>query len=296
MPETMPDPTPAIHLIPLAEIDAAALTRDRAALDDEALGELRLSIAANGLRLPIELWPLTQPRKSDSGEHRYGLISGLRRLRAFEALHALTGNERYAAIPAFLRAPADYTAALAAMVEENEVRAQLSPWERGRVAMLAHYHEVYPTIEEAVEKLYPSANRQKRARLHNIARLVHELDGFLTAPERLSERQCLRIEAALRAGFDTVIKVALTESRSEAPEAQWRLLLPILAEAESVPPETAAPKRPGRPRRVLQPKRGLTFRREMTRDGWCLHLTGPLATSDFVDEIFDEIERLFAPG
>lgn len=280
-----------IHLIPLAEIDDAALTRDREALDDDALGELRLSIAASGLRLPVELWSLSEPRPP----HRYGLISGLRRLRAYQALHELTGQQRYAAIPAFLRAPGTYAEALAAMVEENEIRSEISAWERGRIAMLAHSHEIYPTIEEAVCKLYPSASRQKRARLHNIARLVHEFDGFLTAPERLTERQCLRIEAAFRAGFGNVIRVALTEARSEEPEAQWRLLLPILAEAERVPPE-AAPRRPGRPRRVLQPKPGLTFRREMTRDGWCLHLTGPLATSDFVDEIFDEIERMFAPG
>ncbi len=140
----MPDPTPdTVHHIPLAEIDDAALTRDRGALDETALTELRLSIAASGLRMPVELWPLSEPRPPQ----RYGLLSGLRRLQAFQALHELTGDERYAAIPAFLRAPASMAEALAGMVEENEIRASLSPWERGRIALLAHRQEVFGTIE-----------------------------------------------------------------------------------------------------------------------------------------------------
>ena len=54
----MPDP---IHLIPLAEIDAAALDRDRTRLDEAALTELRLSIATSGLRMPIEVYALAEP-------------------------------------------------------------------------------------------------------------------------------------------------------------------------------------------------------------------------------------------
>ena len=54
----MPDP---IHPIPLAEIDAASLTRDRTALDPEALRELRNSILKSGLRMPIEVYALPDP-------------------------------------------------------------------------------------------------------------------------------------------------------------------------------------------------------------------------------------------
>jgi len=297
---TTPDhaaPVP-IRLVPLAEIDAAALPRDREALEDEALAELRHSIAAGGLRMPVELWRLSEPR----GAHRYGLISGLRRLSVFRSMHELTGESRWAAIPALIRAPASYAAALSAMVEENEIRCQLSPWERGRIAWLAQRQEIFPTVEAAVLGLYPSAARQKRNRLHAVARLAEELDGFLTAPERLTERQCLRIESALRAGYGSIIRVALTESRSAEPETQWQLLLPILAEAESQPPEApanplagGASPRSGRPRRMLKPRETLTIRREMTRDGWCLHFTGRHATSALLDDAFDEIERLLGP-
>ena len=293
----MPDPTPdTVHRIALAEIDDAALARDRSGLAEDALTELRLSIAASGLRMPIELFELSEPRVSSSGQpHRYGLLSGLRRLHAYRELFDLTGEERYTTIPAFLRAPGTMAEAMAAMVEENEIREALSPWERGRIAWLAHRQEIFPTIEEAVAKLYPAANKAKRARLRSIAHLVDELDGFLTAPEHLNEHRLLRIEAAFRAGFDNVIRTALEESSLGAPQTQWQLLLPILTEAET-PPANAPKPRPGRPRRVMQPRRGLTFRREQTRDGYTLHLTGRLATSDMIDDIFDEIERQFSPA
>jgi ParB family chromosome partitioning protein len=293
MPEPEPDP---VHRIPLAEIDADALTRDRSGLDADALTELRTSIAASGLRMPVELFPLAEPRTPASGPpHRYGLLSGLRRLHAYQALHELTGQDRYAAIPAFLRPRGTMAEALAAMVEENEIRAAVSPWERGRIAHLAHRQEIFGTIEEAVARLYPAAGAMKRSRLRSLAHLVEELDGLLTDPENLSQNQALRIESALRTGFGNVIRTALAESSSDGPRTQWQLLLPILTEAEQ-PPSDSPPPRPGRPRRLHRPRPGLTIRREQTRDGYCLHFTGSEADSDMLDSVFDEIERMFAVG
>jgi hypothetical protein len=64
--------------------------------------------------------------------------------------------------------------------------------------------------------------------------------------------------------------------------------------AHSATPVSLGP--PTRPRRILQPRPDLTIRREQTRDGYSLHFTGRLATSDFCDRIFDEkIERMLAP-
>ncbi len=288
MPAPLPD---TVHRVPLAEIDDAALTRDRNGLDEDALTELRLSIAASGLRMPVELFALSEPRPP----HRYGLLSGLRRLHAYRALHELTRDERYTTIPAFLRAPGTMAEALAAMVEENEIRTDLSPWERGRIALIAHRQEIFPTIEEAVAKLYPAANSMKRSRLRSVAHLVEELDGHLTDPERLSLRQTLRLSAAIRAGFGDVIRTALEESTLDDPDSQWQLLLPILTEAEQPPPEAPKP-RPGRPRRVARHGPGLTIRREQTRNGYVLHFTGADATSGLLDAVFDEIDRLFGPG
>ncbi len=288
----MTSPTPGtIHQIPLTEIDDAALARDRNGLDEDALTELRLSIAASGLRMPVELFKLSEPRQP----HHYGLLSGLRRVHAFRELLDLTGQDRYATIPAFLRAPGTMAEAMAAMVEENEIREALSPWERGRIAWLAHRQEIFGTIEEAVAKLYPAANSQKRSRLRALAHLVEELDGILTNPQNLSLRQALRLAAALQAGFGEVIRTALEESKAENPQTQWQLLLPILIEAETPPPETPTP-RPGCPRRISRPRPGLTIRREQTRYGYSLHFTGRDASSWLMDDVFGDIERMYGVG
>ena len=130
----MPD---TIHQIPLAEIDDAALPRDRTGLDPEPLRELRNSILKSGLRMPVEL-----SRSPTRAAHRYGIVSGFRRIAAFRELPT-PGLDAYATIPAFLRTPADLAATLAAMVEENAIRADLSPWEQGRIAVLARDQGVY---------------------------------------------------------------------------------------------------------------------------------------------------------
>ena len=122
----MPDP---VQLIPLDAIDEAALTRDRAALDPGAQHELSASIAISGLRMPVEVFELAEPR----GPHRYGLISGFRRLAAFRVMHAeALDKQRFAAIPAFVRQPKSLAKALTAMVEENVIRADTSPCQRAR--------------------------------------------------------------------------------------------------------------------------------------------------------------------
>jgi ParB family chromosome partitioning protein len=294
----MPDP---VHLIPLAEIDTAAIPRDRTGLDAEPLDELTRSILANGLRMPVELFPLAEP----CGGVRYGLISGYRRIAAYGALAELGPDfaERFAAIPAFLRAPQDMAAGLAAMVEENEIRADLSPWEKGRIARVARDQGVFPTIEEAVDRLYPAADATRRSRLRTIARLVESLDGHLTAPEKLSERQLLRIANACRNGFTTIVQTALEQSSMRTHEHQWDLLQPILLESERFTrddrdhepgPDTASR---GRPRRILRlSTRNIIVRREMARDGYLLRFTGKDATSALLDLVLDQIERAFSPG
>ena len=184
----MPDP---IQLIPLAEIDATALTRDRTGLDPEPQAELEASIAASGLRQPIELFPLDQAR----GPARFGLLSGFRRLHAFRTLHAATAEDRYATIPAFLRERTSLAAALAAMVEENEIRAGLSPFERGLIAVTARNQGAFPSIEEAIDGLYPNASRFKRGRLRAMAFLAEEMAGQFTADRPAMEQDHVHPEA-----------------------------------------------------------------------------------------------------
>ena len=280
-----------VQTIPLAEIDAAALERDRTGLDAEPQTELQLSIAASGLRQPIEVFPLAEPR----GEHRFGLLSGFRRLLAFRTLLENTGQDRYVAIPAFVRERTSLAASLAAMVEENAIRAGLSPFERGLIAVRARNQGAFASIEEAVDGLYPNATRDKRTRLRAMAFLAEEMDGQFAAPEKLSERQAFRIAKAINAGFGELIRTALEESSLEDPGHQWGLIEPILAEAEEHARKPEICDRPGRPRRILRPRYALTVRRERTRDGWSLHFTGREATGALMDLVLDDIERAYSP-
>jgi ParB family transcriptional regulator, chromosome partitioning protein len=270
-----------LHTLAIAQIDATALPRDRTGLDPDALAELQSSIAANGLRQPIEVF------KTETG---YALISGLRRLTAVTNLCALRGTAPE--IAAFIRSPATLAHALTAMVEENDIRHNPSPWERARIIVTLRDSGEFETLDAATRALYPHATRQKAARLRNTAAVVEALDGLLTTPEHLSERQLLRLAAALRADFTDLITTALSETSAKTPEAQWQTLLPILQEAEQSF-DAPTPHRPGRPRRLLRPVRGVVVRREMTRDGWVLRFTGPEATGMLMDLVMDEVERVF---
>ncbi len=289
----MPDP---IDLIPLDAIAADALARDRVGLDPAALDELRASILASGLRMPIEVFALAEP----DGPRRFGLISGFRRLAAFRALRDDWGLPGHDAIPAFVREPASIAAAMQAMVEENAIRAEVSPWEQALVAVAARDNRVFPTVEAAIDGLYVSLGVDKRRRLRAVAHLAEELDGHLTAPETLSLRQLLRLAAATSRGYADLMRHALKESKNRQPEHQWRaLLLPILAECEdpSIPDPRPSAGGGDRPRRLLNlPRQGLRIRRERTREGWCLHFTGRDATGMLVDDVLSEIERMFSPA
>lgn len=289
--------TPAtVHHIPLTEIDPNALPRDRTVLDTADTSELINSISLHGLRMPIEVFPLENPEPPV----RYGLLSGYRRYHVILGMHdnasqPAPAEPRHATIPAFIRPRAAIADQLVQVVEENAIRADLSPWEQGHIAWLAQRQGIFGTIEEAVATLYRAAERRKRARLCSIAHLVGDLGGHLTAPEVYSLRQLMRLSGAIQAGFGELIRAALTESSLKDPDTQWRLLLPILTEAEQPPAERPRP-RPGRPRRLYSAGPGFTVRRERTPDGYTLHFTGDLATSAVVDQIFDLIERQFTPG
>ena len=285
-------PTP-VTPIPTDAIAENALARDRAAIDQTALDELRDSILAHGLRMPIEVFELAEPLDG----RRYGLISGFRRLAATRAL-AAWGVPDHDTIAAFVRTPASITAAMTAMVEENAIRTEVSPWEQALIAVTARDRGLFDTVEAAIDALYTSLSRDKRYRLRAIAHLAEELDGALAAPETLSARQLLRLAAAAARGYADLMRHALTESRLKEPDAQWRLLLPILAECEdpTIPdPRPAAGPR-ARPRRTwTAPLHRLRIRRERTADGWCLQFTGRDAHGELIDRVFDEIESLLGP-
>ena len=276
-----------IRLIPLAEIHSHALLRDRTALDATALSDLAASIARDGLRQPIEVWPLSQPTET----HRYGLIAGLRRLTAHRQL--ALNDPAFATIPAFIRTPASIPDAMAQMIAENEIRADLSPWERGALLATTVAEGLFPTMDQAILALHPTATKQKRTRLRALAMVAEDLEDCFTTPEQLSQNQIERLAACLRGGLTPLIHQILKENRHKSLPSQWAALIPTLTEALT-PESDPTPTTPGRPRRLLTLKQGLTIRREICRNGWALRFTGPEAKSGgLMDDVMDHVERWF---
>ena len=283
---------PILHL-PLTSILPDALPRDRSTLDPAAMAELQSSIATEGLRQPIEVWRLSTP--TEDGQ-THGLISGLRRLTAHVNLNALRPTA-HLTIAAFLRTPADIPAALAAMIAENEIRADPSPWDKGRILVEVVSEGHFETIDAAAAALHPNATRQKRARLRACASVVEELEGMFTTPDQMTERHLLRLSATLRGGFPELFHEILRDVRGQSFQSQWAALLPTLLEAEKGEEEIAATATSAaRPRRMLRLRQGLTIRREEDATGYILRFSGPEAKRrGLMDDVFDQVERLFQP-
>ena len=87
------------------------------------------------------------------------------------------------------------------MVEENAIRADVSPWEQALLAVRARDGGYFDTVDAAIDGLYRSLSRDRRYRMRTLADLVEELYGLLTAPETLSLRRLLRLAAANARGY-----------------------------------------------------------------------------------------------
>ncbi|PWR03577.1 chromosome partitioning protein ParB [Meridianimarinicoccus roseus] len=287
--------------VPTAEIVADELTRDRMIMDPEAMDELKTSIALNGLRLPIEVFEIAEPGDGP----KFGLLSGFRRLAALRALEAETGDRAYGRVRAILRHPGNVAGAYLAMVEENEIRASLTPYERGRVGVLAVQQGAYDSVEQAVNGLFHAASKAKRSKIRSFALVHEELGDMLAFPEHLSERAGLRLAVALRAGLAGRLREALATGQGVDAESEWALLEPVVEIAEA---ETREPARGGRPRRnAAAPKgssegpgffrldNGVTIRRESDSKGYYIRLEGKQVDADMVETVMFEIKRLLEP-
>ncbi|WP_293576435.1 ParB N-terminal domain-containing protein [Phaeobacter sp.] len=168
-----------VDRILLDKISTSKLIRDRSVTRDPDLEELKASIKELGLSNPI--------RVEEDGDG-YQLVQGFRRLSAYQALYAETGDETFAAIPAGLVARGETLQGLyRRMVDENLVRRDISFAE---MAQLAVSYAVDPetdctNVEDAVAVLYASAGRQKRSYVRHFAELLEFIGADLTYPEAI---------------------------------------------------------------------------------------------------------------
>lgn len=272
----------------LERIDLDYMPRDRIVVEASELEELKSSILAHGLRLPVEVVALE--------DGRYGLVSGWRRVTVMRQLQE-EDPSRFATIKAIVRPPYEAADLYTAMVEENELRAQVTPYERGRIAVVAASLGAFPDTEAAIETIFASASKAKRSKIRSFAYVHDELGDVLHFPTDLSERNGLRLAYALREGFVQELRMALHGAVRGGPALEWALLEPIVAGAEAVErthdrggrPKTRFAKPTGKPNDLAN---GITMERVLHEDGYSIRLRGTVVDVTLVDTLMDELRRL----
>lgn len=284
-----------VQEVPVALIHADELSRDRMSVDTEEMEELRASIKAHGLRMPIEIYDLPP----HGGTLKYALISGWRRLGAYRQLLAETGDPKYETIRAIKRTPASAAEAYIAMVEENEIRANLSPYERGRIAVMAVQAGAFSNVEDAVAHLFHAASKAKRSKIRGFAELHEELGDLLLAPEAYNEREGLKLIGALRAGFAREMRAALATGQGVDPQSEWELLEPFTVTRDDRSParKPVAPARPKVERAdEVHLANGIVMRREHDGKSHLIRLEGKVVDVIMVEEVMAAVKHLLEPN
>jgi ParB family chromosome partitioning protein len=274
--------------IPTDQIRADAMIRDRAVIDAAELEELQISIRESGQRLPIEVY-----RAADG----YTLLSGYRRLMAVRNL-AEINPDAFTTINVLVRPPADAAEAFAAMVEENEIRANLSHFERGRIAVIGAKEGAFVNTEAAINVLFNAASAAKRSKVRSFAEIFECLGDLLTFPEFISERRGLRLANALRQNGERPLRAALGAGGFATAEDEWAVLEPVV-EALLVDPivttkrgrPKAAPL-PGWDGETLHLSSGISLRKERDSHGYMIRLSGKGISSELLDSAIAELQRL----
>lgn len=222
--------------IPLAQIDIDYLARDRMTADPTEMADLIASIRERGQQTAIEV--------TATGAGRYGLISGWRRLAALRHLHEHTGDPRFATVLALLRAPETAAAAYRAMIEENEIRAGISYYERARIAALAAGAGVYSDARAAIAGLFAAASRAKRSKIGSFLKLYEVLDAQLRFGPAISERLGLALVRALEGDpdFTRRLRDRLRKASPQSAEAEIALLEKALRSPADPPEPDPQPK------------------------------------------------------
>ncbi|MEL7114011.1 MAG: ParB N-terminal domain-containing protein [Pseudomonadota bacterium] len=245
-----------IKKLPLDKIEIRHLARDRMVFDEAEMEVLKTSLAERGQQTPIEV-------VHTSGG--YGLISGLRRVLALKDLGATE-------VLALIRQPETAEAAYIAMVEENEIRAGLSYYERANIAVAAVGQGVYPTPKRAVAGLFANVSSAKRSKISRFVVIRDALGKVLAFPTAIPEKLGLDLAAAIEA--DKGVAKRLAEALRKTPPED------ALDERKAIERALKAPKAPGSPQgQEIAP--GVVLKAGKGR----VALSGPAVNQGFIDAL-----------
>ena len=207
-----------VRKLALESIDVDHLNRDRMVLDAEEMATLTASLAERGQQTPIEV--LALPRG------RFGLISGLRRVHALREMGV-------AEVLAFVRKPESAATSYVAMVEENEIRAGLSFYERANIAVQAVGAGVYPNVQTAVKGLFAHVAPAKRSKILRFVVLRDALGRRLSFPTAIPEKLGLALASAIEA--DAAAATRITDALRKTPPADAAAERRVLERALKAP-------------------------------------------------------------
>ncbi|MFG6562490.1 ParB/RepB/Spo0J family partition protein [Sulfitobacter sp. 1A15299] len=257
--------------IELDRIDDHAYARDRRHLDrdGEAWQELMDSLRARGQQTPIEV------TVSDLDPETYRLVSGFRRLSALRELRAETGEDRFATVKALVSERPDTVDAMVAMVEENEIRKDVSFYERGRICCLAVEHGVVETVDDAIQTLFANSSRNRRYKIRNFTLIHQHLAPYLDYPEAIGERLGARLAQALKEGRgDELTAVLVDRGEKFADASEETELLDTFVERKGVFSGNRQLQKPETLTVDWQGKRGLLLKAKARGGRVTLELSG----------------------
>ena len=281
-----------IERLDIAAIDTHHLVRDRLEQDEDEMAALIDSLRARGQQTPIEVTLLASP----AGDMTHGLISGWRRLTALRRLYSEAQDPRFATVKARVILPDSAGAAYLAMVEENEIRVNLSLYERARIGLKAVSEGVFPTPRVALQSLYGATTRSKRSKIGTFMTLVEPLDDTLRFPTAIPEKLGLALAREIQAdpGFAPALAARLSEAAPQSAADEARILNTALAgpvdPKKSAPRPTAAPATSADDRRSLQVAPGIQLIHSPSKNR--LELSGEGVTADLAAALQDWLKRL----
>ena len=122
-----------------------------------------------------------------------------------------------------MRQPADLAESYVAMVEENEIRADLSFYERARIVARALEAGVFESEKQALQSLFGNATYARRSKIKSFLPIVADLGDVLKYPAHLSERAGLAISKALTSDPDAKARVRKALGRAKRSTAEVEL-------------------------------------------------------------------------
>lgn len=261
-----------ITSVAIDKISTSHIKRDRVQLDAAELEALKSSIRARGQQVPLDVIELE--------EGRYGLVSGLRRLTAVKELHAEYPAEGFNEVKVLIRPIASSASAYVAMVEENEIRADLSFYERARVAVEAAKAGVFETEQAAVKTLFSNTTPARRSKIQAFVALHKELGDAFFYPEAIPEKVGLALVKAVKNNpkFGSKLRVSIEQAQPKTIEEERRLIDAALKKKTPSASEKPA-------REVL--RKDLYLEHQSGK----LVLSGKGLTADFVDSLREFLKQ-----